>query len=790
MSMMTEEPPRSPPTTPGKSPRLSMTHTSKDLFAGTDLQVRNHLKITDQELHFQKKFHQSLLQGEKDLKSEEVQLGSISSGSNESNSMNISKTPNNEKDEDFNRQKSNSLLRDSSKASNSSTASASPMMISEPSGKEELNLNSSNGSHSASDTLMTSASNSNSVFPSLTPSASGNSVSHNTGSTSVNTTPKKPKKKSGKTEKNGEGKDTKKVKKERERIIVSSASSKAPSNFLRESTGGEATSVKERSHLIIQKLYKNRLPDEHVKNAGDFVGLLTENNDRLILLNSIIDSASLDDAGGLVTCIYNIFQYIGLLDGFLHECLNWEIHHAVQHTTLFRGNNLASRLMTLHTKRLATNYMEETLSDPVRKIVQLENISFEIDSGRLKAMDSADKNQAHLEKHTQNILNRIFASAPNFPSDLRQFYKELKRTVAAKYPGDDRLVIANFIFLRFFNPFIISPPNRLMPSISPKCQRNLMLVSKLVQTLANGVRSQSAVKEEFMAKVNKFILHNIPNIEKFIDSVTEEETVVEGKAKSKKEKSNRDSNRIVKRTEISEAIQPTDVELESSVNILYTYIHKHHEKILNFIGKQLQTNPRRESIEKTLKEMLSRIVSMGVPPLLIPSEHLTLISLAASKDLSAIAALKVMFVGGRDVNGAPVLVFVPSRLQGKKVDMESMLLYFVSFMHTEIKNQDYLVLWIHAPIDSHHRPSLAWLKQAYGLFDSKMRKNVKHMLIIKPTIWFRILIGTFRPFLSSKFWAKLKYLDSFEALQPYFTDNKIPEEIMIANQAPVENEEE
>jgi len=493
-----------------------------------------------------------------------------------------------------------------------------------------------------------------------------------------------------------------------------------------------------------------------IASASTFVGIFTNKVISMALVNAIVDSASPEDVAGLVSCVYNLFSALDVIEDFLREGFRYEVNNTIQSTTLFRGNNLPSRLMTLHTKKLAQQYMEEVLTEPVRKIVQQE-VSFEIDPSRTKAMDNNEKNQALLEKYTQALLNRVYLSVDEFPRDLKRMYVALRQIVSEKFPGEDRLVIANFLFLRFFNPFIVQPPHRLMPSVSPKSQRNLMLVSKLVQLLANGVRNQG--KEDFMHKVSKFINSNIPNLEGYVDGVTEEGP-------------HRGSRR-----ERYVSMKPTDMELENSVNLLYNYLHKHHERLQQFIERHLAESEKGSTDNTQMREVLNSIIKLGNPPLLMPSEHLTLQSLASSRNLASIAALKMMFVGGKDADGSPTLVFNPATLFGKKIDMESLLLYFVQFMATEVQNTDYLVLWIHAPLESHHRPSLAWIRQAYQLFDAKMKKNVKHVLILRPSIWFRILIGGFRPFLSGKFWVKLRYLDSFNDLTPYFPEGRVPDMI-------------
>jgi len=49
-----------------------------------------------------------------------------------------------------------------------------------------------------------------------------------------------------------------------------------------------------------------------------------------------------------------------------------------------------------------------------------------------------------------------------------------------------------------------------------------------------------------------------------------------------------------------------------------------------------------------------------------------------------------------------------------------------------------------------------------GLF--RYKKNLKQLFIVNPTFWIKTMFGLLRPILSSKFWAKLVYIDSPEKL--------------------------
>jgi len=105
--------------------------------------------------------------------------------------------------------------------------------------------------------------------------------------------------------------------------------------------------------------------------------------------------------------------------------------------------------------------------------------------------------------------------------------------VADKYPGEDRLVVANFVFLRTFSAFIISPPPSILPAKVQKMlgdagqparsrtRNNLMQVSKLMQMLANSMSGKIPHADtDHSKKLSKFVMHNLASVERYTDIIT------------------------------------------------------------------------------------------------------------------------------------------------------------------------------------------------------------------------------------------------------------------------------
>jgi len=97
----------------------------------------------------------------------------------------------------------------------------------------------------------------------------------------------------------------------------------------------------------------------------------------------------------------------------------------------------------------------------------------------------------------------------------------VSKTVSAKFPNAARKAIAGFFFLRFVVPAVTTPHifGLFKEPANESIQRNLILLSKVLQNLANEV--QFGVKEPHMQKLNDFIAENLELIHKFFEEISQ-----------------------------------------------------------------------------------------------------------------------------------------------------------------------------------------------------------------------------------------------------------------------------
>lgn len=205
--------------------------------------------------------------------------------------------------------------------------------------------------------------------------------------------------------------------------------------------------------------------------------------------------------------------------------------------TLFRANSYATKEFKFYSKMIGLPYLfrtiavllqgmlrdledqEENARNENASDVKLFKVQYELDPDKMDDTGDENINVLMLQLTCQKFLVQILRSAPDCPGEFKQLCAHIKTVVQAKFPDYVSKAIGAFIFLRFFNTGITVPETYgLMPS-PPKqnARRQLILLSKVLQNLANGVSFGS--KESFMTKLNGFIKANQQKLIAFYDKI-------------------------------------------------------------------------------------------------------------------------------------------------------------------------------------------------------------------------------------------------------------------------------
>ncbi|RWS29482.1 neurofibromin-like protein, partial [Leptotrombidium deliense] len=243
-------------------------------------------------------------------------------------------------------------------------------------------------------------------------------------------------------------------------------------------------------------------------------------------LASVVVTPQMDE---LARVFVTLFDAKHLLSPLLWNMFYKEVEVSDCMQTLFRGNSLGSKIMAFCFKIYGTSYLKSLLEPLIKPLVEqiTSSLSYEVDTARLDEGEVVEENRQNLLVLTQRVFNAILYSADNFPPQLRSMCHCLYQVLNKRFPNfpHNLSAVGTVIFLRFINPAIVSPFEMgiVDKQPQPKVKRGLMLMSKILQNIANHVEFS---KEQHMLPFNDFLRANFESGRRWVMQITSDcETV-------------------------------------------------------------------------------------------------------------------------------------------------------------------------------------------------------------------------------------------------------------------------
>ncbi|XP_055716745.1 ras GTPase-activating protein raskol isoform X4 [Phlebotomus papatasi] len=249
---------------------------------------------------------------------------------------------------------------------------------------------------------------------------------------------------------------------------------------------------------------------------GDFLTYLKEHYKKVCeILEPVIGVKAKEDIGQALVLL---MHSQGMAGAFLTDVVALDLLRVGDQRLTFRGNSLATKSMEAFLKLTGEQYLQDTLSAPIAEIISSDR-DCEVDPS--KATGSLSRQQQALRNAVRVAWTSIADSHKHFPPQLRECFATFRERLEMLNREDmaDNLISAS-IFLRFLCPAILSPSlfNITNELPSARATRNLTLVAKTLQTLANFTRFQA--KEGFMEFLNDFLEQEATRMKEFLHLIS------------------------------------------------------------------------------------------------------------------------------------------------------------------------------------------------------------------------------------------------------------------------------
>ncbi|KAJ9174198.1 hypothetical protein P3X46_017251 [Hevea brasiliensis] len=152
---------------------------------------------------------------------------------------------------------------------------------------------------------------------------------------------------------------------------------------------------------------------------------------------------------------------------------------------------------------------------------------------------------------------------------------------------------------------------------------------------------------------------------------------------------------------------------------------------------------------------------LGGPPLSIAEEyslHSRYLTKANSLNLSEIAEMKIVYRGGVDSEGRPVMVVVGAHFLLRCLGLERFVLYVVKEFEPIIQ-KPYTIVYFHSAASLQLQPDLGWMRRLQQILGRKHQRNLHAVYVLHPTFHLKATIFALQLFVDNVTWKKVVYAD-------------------------------
>lgn len=426
----------------------------------------------------------------------------------------------------------------------------------------------------------------------------------------------------------------------------------------------------------------------------------------------------------LARVLVTLFDSRHLLYQLLWNMFSKEVELADSMQTLFRGNSLASKIMTFCFKVYGAAYLQKLLEPLLRGVITTpDHISFEVDPTRLEQGENLEENQRNLLQITERFFQAIIGSSSEFPPQLRSVCHCLYQVVSQRFPQNSIGAVGSAMFLRFVNPAIVSPYEAgiLDKKPQPRIERGLKLMSKILQSIANHVLF---TKEEHMRPFNDFVKSNFDAARRFFLDIASDSPPSDS---------------------VNHSLSFIS---DGNVLALHRLLWNNQERI----GQYLSSNRDHKAVGRRPFDKMATLLAYLGPPEHKPvaDTHWSSLNLTSSKfeefmtrhqvhekeEFKALKTLNIFYQAGTSKTGNPVFYYVARRFKTGQINGD-LLIYHVLLTLKPYYAKPYEIVVDLTHVGPSNRFKTDFLSKWFVVFPGFAYENVAAVYVYNCNTWVR-----------------------------------------------------
>ncbi|KAG1467326.1 hypothetical protein G6F56_004473 [Rhizopus delemar] len=459
------------------------------------------------------------------------------------------------------------------------------------------------------------------------------------------------------------------------------------------------------------------------------VEILVESDMEVTL--SVCDVCPASDASSIASVLLSVFESKNKLLPVLKAIIEREVFSADQESTLFRGTNMATRMLSTFARNTCVEYVKITIQSAMESINALsdEQLTWEMDPIKETSPEKTIQNKQNVCRVADILMDAICNSIPNAPSIFRKELSFLVEAVNKRFPDAAETQVGGFVFLRLFNPAILTPENsgvskRAIPR-SKNVRKILLQATRLIQNLANNV--MFGAKEPHMISLNDFITNNLYRVTHFLREISIAPTQTQ---------------------------ETRSIRLETAAHAkLHKYLSENLEKISRHVsGPRSHASSDTDKIlelKRTMERFSNILGQLGPPPDIAQEESTMTRNYAITssnsilndymrrnrnRDLSSIQSLNMIYQGGVSRKGHPVFYFITRCLAETRVDFELLVYFWIRTLEPYL-NQPFELIFDLSGFHEGCVLPVYWFNQFFSLIRNEIDNYLASFHIFNPNFY-------------------------------------------------------
>ncbi|KAL7714402.1 Ras GTPase-activating protein [Entamoeba marina] len=187
--------------------------------------------------------------------------------------------------------------------------------------------------------------------------------------------------------------------------------------------------------------------------------------------------------------------------------LNTEFHSSSGENTILRSNTFCSRVMTQYAQITCREFLKLTLKNILNEMNLIPTV-LEIDQKKNEQLTSKDlsNHRLLLQDYCTKIIRSFETNKNELPPQIIAICNLLYTYSSLNFPSNLDLpvtLVNSYLFLRVICPALASPETSgiVTTPLTVTCHRNLLLLTKLLQNIANNV---TEIKESYLKETLLF----------------------------------------------------------------------------------------------------------------------------------------------------------------------------------------------------------------------------------------------------------------------------------------------